>query len=165
MLASCSHFFFVQTFVVFYDFEIAISFVIRIINETKIQKWHITMYWPDWTEFVVLWSMFDDAIDSDTVDEDDVPVGDLISLLTTVRSAAFFLLECPLCNALGDWIWVWTCSWVEADDGKLFDVVTSDTWHGSRFIYDDKKKTNEKTHFSMSWKKTHLKHARKPINQ
>lgn len=70
--------------------------------------------------------MFDATLDSDTIDE-DVSVGDLISLLTIGRSVAIVLLCC-------------SCNWTVVVDGKLFDVVTSDTWHGSRFIYDKNSK-------------------------
>lgn len=62
--------------------------------------------------------MFDVVVDSDPIDG-DVTVGDLISLLTIVGAIVLFC---------------WSCNWTVVVDGKLFDVVTSDTWHGSRFI-------------------------------
>lgn len=75
--------------------------------------------------------MFDVAVDSDTIVEDD-SVGDLISLLTIGRSVVIVLFCC-------------SCNWTVFDDGKLFDVVTSDTWHGSRFIWNKNGREIKKT--------------------
>lgn len=86
-------------------------------------------------EFVLLWSM--SAVPMDNVEDalDAVSVGDFISLLTIGRSA---LARTVLSN--GSWCskffaWVCACKWTVRVDWVLFEVVISDTWHGSCFIY------------------------------
>lgn len=82
---------------------------------------------PDCTVFVLLCSMFDEAVDIDTEDE-VASVGDLISLLI-IDECVIIVLSC-------------FCCWTDAFGGILFDVVTSDTWHGSRLICDTNFKGN-----------------------
>lgn len=81
--------------------------------------------------------MFDVAIDSDVAEEGDIPVGDFISFLTISWSMTFVLFDCSWCSEFC----VCACSWTFDDDWKLFEVVTSDTWQGSRFICDKKGKS------------------------
>lgn len=84
--------------------------------------------------------MFDVGIDSDTADAGAVVwVGDFISLLTIGWWwLALVLFDCSWCS--NEFGWVCACSWTVVVDWKLFEVVTSDTWHGSRFIYHAQKK-------------------------
>lgn len=91
---------------------------------------------PFWTWFEFVWSMLVDGI----VDaEDDVAIvavivfGEVVSILTMVEATEAAPPRWWLCDTVDDdddddvdWF-DWKCP-------KLFDVVISDTWHGSRFI-------------------------------
>lgn len=105
-------------------------------------KWNwILISWqfdsPDWTEFVLLWSILDVSMDDDVFEAIDViSVGDFISLLTIGRS----LCARPNVLSNGSWCskfvaWVCACKCTVLVDWVLFEVVISDTWHGSCFIY------------------------------
>lgn len=94
---------------------------------------------PFWIWFEFVWSMLLAGIVDD--DEDDVAIvaaivfGEVVSILTMVEAAA--ARWCWLCATDDDDDWFdWKCP-------KLFDVVISDTWHGSRFICTPAKKKKE----------------------